>query len=103
MFLNFSRQITGVNHPVCRLRKFNERSIILAGILFLILIQNSFSATQSVTLGWEPSLDSSVVGYKIYYGTTSHNYTNLVAVGNSTSATITGLISGETYYFAPQH
>jgi len=54
----------------------------------------------SVILQWDPSLDLEVVGYKIYYGTTSRNYTDVVAVGNVLTSTITGLQSGATYYFA---
>ena len=58
------------------------------------------SANQSVALGWNPSPSTDVAGYKIYYGTASHNYTNSVMVGNVTNATISGLVAGQTYYFA---
>ena len=40
------------------------------------------------------------MGYNIYYGTTSHNYTNVVSAGNAMTVTIGGLVSGLTYYFA---
>ena len=100
MSLNFGNRDKCGNRVGGILRKVNERSIILAGILFLALIQSSFSGTQSVTLGWEPSLEPNVVGYRIYYGILSHDYTNHVTVENGTSATITGLVSGQTYYFA---
>ncbi|MEJ0089350.1 MAG: fibronectin type III domain-containing protein [Limisphaerales bacterium] len=100
MFLNFEGKDRRVNRTRRILWKFNGHSRLLAGILFLTLIQNSAWAAQSVTLGWEPSLDPNVKGYKIYYGTVSHNYNNVVAVENSTSATIGGLDSGTTYYFA---
>jgi hypothetical protein len=56
--------------------------------------------TQSVTLAWNPSPDSNVVGYTVYYGTISQNYTGSVSVGNVSSATISGLVEGTTYYFA---
>jgi len=54
----------------------------------------------SITLQWDPSIDPQVVGYKIYYGTTSHNYTDVVVVGNVLTTTISGLQPGVTYYFA---
>ena len=57
-------------------------------------------ATQSVTLVWNPSFDTNVSGYNIYYGVGSRAYTNVVDVGNVLTCTITGLVEGVTYYFA---
>ena len=51
-------------------------------------------------LGWQPSSDANAVGYRIYYGTSSHNYSNTISVGKLTSVTIDGLTNGVTYYFA---
>jgi hypothetical protein len=73
---------------------------VLAGILLIILIQGSLQASQSVILGWQPSSDPNAVGYRIYYGTSSHNYSDTISVGNQTSVTIDGLADGVTYYFA---
>ncbi|HTB82052.1 MAG TPA: hypothetical protein VK742_00225 [Candidatus Sulfotelmatobacter sp.] len=55
---------------------------------------------QSVTLSWNASADPTVVGYKIYYGTTSGVYPNSVDAGGATNVTITGLADGSTNYFA---
>jgi hypothetical protein len=55
---------------------------------------------QSVTLAWNRSLDTNVVGYNIYDGVASNTYTNMINAGNATAATIFGLIGGETYYLA---
>ena len=55
---------------------------------------------QSVTLTWNPSPDTNAVGYKIYYGGASGVYTNTVSVGSATTATISGLLAGVTYYFS---
>jgi hypothetical protein len=57
-------------------------------------------AAQSVILTWNPSTVPMVAGYKIYYGTASHHYTNTVIVGNVTTTTISGLAAGTTYFFA---
>ena len=57
-------------------------------------------AAFSVPLAWNPSVDSTVAGYKIYYGTASHVYANSVDVGNVTKSSITGLSKNTTYYFA---
>ncbi len=53
-----------------------------------------------MTLGWQASTDPNVVGYNIYYGTSSGNYTSEVTVGNATSITLNGLVPGTTYYLA---
>lgn len=54
----------------------------------------------SVALTWNPSIDPTVVGYKIHYGAASQVYTNSIDVGNVTNYTITGLADATTYYFA---
>jgi hypothetical protein len=53
----------------------------------------------NVTLTWNPSTNSNVTGYNIYYGTTSGNYADEITAGNATSVTITNLNYGSTYYF----
>jgi len=57
-------------------------------------------ATQSVSLAWDSSVDSSVVGYIVHYGAASGVYTNSLNVGTNISATVPGLQDGATYYFA---
>ena len=80
---------------------------ILNGMFFFALLHNpaqALSATvppgQSVTLAWNPSTDPTVVGYKLYYGGASGNYTNTLSAGNATNITVSGLVEGDTYYFA---
>ncbi len=58
---------------------------------------NSHSA--QVALGWDPNKEVGVAGYKIYYGDSSGEYGSSVDVGNRRNYTITGLESGNTYYF----
>lgn len=87
------------SHPVVLRKKFFVFSWIVCGALWLFS-QSIFGATESVTLAWNPAPDSTVVGYKIYYGTTSHIYSTVVNVGNTNHATISGLAAGMTYYFA---
>jgi hypothetical protein len=73
---------------------------VLGGILFFALLPNPVQAVPSVTLAWNPSLDTNVAGYNVYYGVACHAYTNMVNVGKATNVTITGLVEGTTYYFA---
>lgn len=80
---------------------------VLAGVLSLLLLCASIPAAspavaagQSVALTWDPTPDMSVAGYNIYYGISSGVYDNIFNVGNVTSATISSLVAGVTYYFA---
>lgn len=67
------------------------------------------SSSGSAVLTWsvptqnvDGSALSDLTGYKIYYGTSSGSLTSSVSVsgGATTTATITGLTTGTTYYFA---
>lgn len=58
------------------------------------------SAGVSATLSWNASPDTNVTGYTICYGTSSHQYTNTISVGNVTNVVIPGLQGNTTYFFA---
>ena len=74
---------------------------VLTGLLVAFMFtQLSVFAVQNVNLAWNQSTDPSIVGYNIYYGPGSGNYTNSVTVGNINTASVPGLIAGATYYFA---
>ncbi|MFZ0827731.1 MAG: fibronectin type III domain-containing protein [Verrucomicrobiia bacterium] len=60
----------------------------------------TLASTTSATLAWNPSADSTIAGYNLYYGAASHAYTKTNSVGVATNATISGLVEGKTYYFA---
>ncbi|HWQ91074.1 MAG TPA: Ig-like domain-containing protein, partial [Clostridia bacterium] len=53
-----------------------------------------------VTLAWDPSPDTNVVGYHVYYGVASGEYTNKVSAGNALTLRVEGLTPSSTYYFA---
>ena len=73
--------------------------LILSSALMLFF-QLPVRANESVTLAWYRSTTPNVIAYKIYYGTASHNYSNVVTAGNCTNVTISGLVPGKKYYFA---
>jgi Fibronectin type III domain len=80
---------------------------VLVGILFFTMLHNPvqiFGAPlpnpYTLTLAWNPNLSPEVVGYHLYYGTASGNYTSSIVVGNVATATVLGLSVGVTYYFA---
>ena len=57
-------------------------------------------STNAIGLAWTASATSGVIGYRILYGLDSGNLTNVLDVGNVTSANISGLIPGQTYYLS---
>jgi hypothetical protein len=68
--------------------------------LLLAALGHSALAQSQLTLAWDSSADSTVVGYRLYQGGVSQTYTNVIDVGNVTSATLTNLLAGGTYFFA---
>lgn len=76
--------------------KFFSLVVLLISLLFQI--RSSLAA--EVTLAWDASPDTSVAGYRLYYGGASGNYTNSATVGASTTVVISNLVVGQTYYFA---
>jgi hypothetical protein len=60
---------------------------------------NAAQAT-APTLEWDPNPEPTVVGYNVYIGTSSGNYTQVVDVGATTSLPLTNLSAAVTYYFA---
>jgi hypothetical protein len=72
-------------------------------ILFTFLGFPSESRATSgapILLVWSASNDPTVTGYNIYYGSASRSYTNAISAGSLTSATVSNLLAGSTYYFA---
>jgi hypothetical protein len=81
------------------------RKILAAALTTFALGISDFSSqaalpSRSITIAWDPVSDSAVAGYLVYEGVASQSYTNIIDVGNNTSATLTGLAPGMTYYFA---
>ena len=91
-----------VNGTLSRLLRRCQVPAILYSLLaasFLLLTSQITFASQ-VTLAWDPSNEPGISGYKIYYGTSSRNYTGNADAGNTDTYTVTGLSQGQTYYFA---
>ncbi len=57
-------------------------------------------STNAIGLAWTASATPGVIGYRIVYGTDSGALTNSVEVGNVTSAIVSGLTPGQTYFLA---
>jgi len=86
-----------VNDVKCRFKKYGLRVGVVLASLFVC---NLAKAKANVSLNWDANPDPSVAGYKVYYGGASGNYTNVINAGNTTGAAVSGLVEGQTYYFA---
>jgi len=88
------------------MKKINLLFLFLVCTLIIFLhAPSAFSGF--ATLSWDPPVTdadgtpvSDLAGYKIYYGTSSSNYSQNIDVGNVTTYTINNLTEGMTYYFA---
>ena len=68
-------------------------------LLVLVPLAPGAASAGSLSLAWDASPDSSVVGYIVEWGESSGTYTDQVDVGNVTTHTISGLVDGRTYTF----
>jgi hypothetical protein len=75
----------------------------------LLAASAALTAKADVNLAWDPSPDTNVVGYAVYYATKSDFFKNgpegmcfssTQTVGNVTNYTVPRLVEGTTYYFA---
>ncbi|MEY2542158.1 MAG: hypothetical protein QOI22_1760 [Verrucomicrobiota bacterium] len=73
---------------------------IQTGCIALLLCSWHVASAQSVTLSWDPNLEPNIAGYHVFYGNTSGSYTQAIDVGNTATATISGLQNGIRYFFA---
>lgn len=80
-------------------------------VLFLILVSsanyvNSFAGECTESFSWFPNQEESLIGYRIYYGTSDmgpypmvHDTTDLTEVDGRIHTSVSGLECGTKYYF----
>jgi hypothetical protein len=67
---------------------------------FIVLILSTGLAFAGyVRLMWDASPDTNVVGYAIYHGPSSGNYSTRIEVGNKLNIALTNLANNSNYYF----
>jgi hypothetical protein len=87
--------------PLGRLSKLLCLTRCLVATLIVAALSASAQGQASVTLAWDAASPSGgISGYRLYKGGASGTYTNIIAVGNATTATSSNLVSGASYYFA---
>src|SRR5436190_12505127 len=94
--------VTNQNHSA---GKYSSREFLGRRIRFVILVvlwagvQLASRADQSVSLAWDSSPDTNIVGYAVYFRNSSGAYDSRLDVGTNISTTVTGLAGGLTYFF----
>ncbi len=71
---------------------------LLIVLVSLVSTQALHAATRTVKFAWKASPSAEVVGYKIFWGTGSHNYQNVQDVKNVLTTSLT--LSETKYYVA---
>jgi hypothetical protein len=84
----------------CKPKKIAAPVFLLVTLLQQSLIVAAMAQPGSVTLAWDASRSGEVAGYRLYSGTASHNYSNVMDVSTNTVGTISGLTTGYSYFFA---
>ncbi len=69
-------------------------------VLLAAVLAPAVARADSFTLAWDGTPEPSVIGYYVYIGTASGQYSTTVDVGNATSYTFTSALPGTTYYLS---
>lgn len=72
--------------------------VTLLGLLVLSLSASLHADT--ISMAWDPLTDPALAGYRVYYGTSSENYTLTQDVGLTPEVVLSGLSSCTDYYVA---
>lgn len=73
---------------------------IAVGLTAFVAPQAQCSEPGTIQLQWDPSLDSRLVHYRLYYGQHPGEYETIIDLGTETSAKISGLDPEVIYYFS---
>jgi hypothetical protein len=73
-------------------------SIVL--YLLLLVFLPSLGSAASLLVSWNANTESTLAGYRLYYGTQTGTYGTPVSLGKVTSHQLANLSTGRTYYVA---
>jgi len=85
---------------------FKNFLLLFCMYAFLLVAFSVHANAATVTLSWERNQEPDIAGYKIFYGTASRSYTNIITINDTAhepltrTYSVTGLDEGRTYYFA---
>jgi Fibronectin type III domain len=83
-----------------RLLQFSLIILLNMAVSYNYDILAAYTAGTTVTLAWDPDPFPNLAGYRLYYGTSSGDYSQKIEVGSSTTVSVPNLTEGETYFFA---
>ncbi len=75
-------------------------SIVAAIVFSLSFIPATIAGAAQIRVAWNPVLYPAVIGYKVYYGTSSRHYQTVCDAQNNLYYQITGITEGQKYYIA---
>jgi len=90
------------HQPRARCRMLAQRLRIGIAALAVSALSATAAGYTAVTVAWDANPESDVVGYRVYLGTTSAEFSQVVDVGPAVSATLPNLLPSTTYYCAVQ-
>jgi len=82
-----------------RLISVSRTPLVLVLAFVAVVLAPTAASAQSVNVAWDASVDPTVTGYIVKWGTSAQTYTSAVDVGNRTSWTVTGLVPDLKYFF----
>ncbi len=71
----------------------------LTVVLLIAAATHPALTAATVDLSWNANPEPDIAGYRVSYGTTPGIFPNSIQVGKTTTASVTGLAEGATYYF----
>ncbi len=80
---------------LCLKKSFATRFLIITSLFF----STAPAFAETATVSWDANTENDLSGYKIYYGTSSGSYDDVLDVGNTTSFLVNNLVVGTTYFF----
>lgn len=69
-------------------------------VIFTIGCLSTGYAAERASLSWNANAEPNIAGYRLYVGSISGEYNQMVDVGNVTTTTIPNLAAASTYYFS---
>jgi uncharacterized repeat protein (TIGR01451 family) len=75
---------------------------VLLVVAPLVSFTPVIAGPNDISLAWNANTDPDLAGYQIAWGSSPGSHPNLIDAGNVTASTVTGLTTGNTYYFVVQ-
>ena len=81
-------------------RRYALALAALSPVLLVCAAEAADVPAAPVNLTWNPNPETDIAGYKVHFGTSSGNYSQVIDVPGGNSAALPQLILGNTYYLA---